>query len=135
MKALFLDTSGWLAAHIPTEAGHAAASARFATLVAGGHTPLTTSLVVAEMHPFVVRRSGIRSGQRFLESALGGAIHVVYPDAELIRAAFAGWIARYGDQRFSLCDAVSFEVMRRERITKALAFDRHFAAAGFDIAS
>jgi predicted nucleic acid-binding protein len=32
-----------------------------------------------------------------------------------------------------LCDAVSFEVMRRERITSALATDRHFAVAGFDI--
>jgi len=28
-------------------------------------------------------------------------------------------------------DAVSFEIMRRERITEALAFDGDFAAAGF----
>ena len=35
------------------------------------------------------------------------------------------------DHRFSLCDAVSFEVMRRERIEHALTFDTHFTIAGY----
>ena len=30
-------------------------------------------------------------------------------------------------------NAVSFEVMRRERITHALTFDRHFSLAGYEI--
>lgn len=44
-------------------------------------------------------------------------------------------IRRFSDNAISLADAVSFEVMRRERITRALTFDRHFADAGFEILS
>ena len=40
-------------------------------------------------------------------------------------------LSRRKDQAFSLIDAVSFEVMRRHKLTHAFAFDRHFAIAGF----
>jgi predicted nucleic acid-binding protein len=39
---------------------------------------------------------------------------------------------RFGDQRFSLTNAVSFEVMRRLRLSRAFAFDHHFVVAGFE---
>ena len=51
----------------------------------------------------------------------------------LIRAAVASWLERFTDQRFSLTDAVSFEVMRRQRLTTAFAFDEDFEVAGFDL--
>ncbi|MEP6780826.1 MAG: hypothetical protein ABJC26_13105 [Gemmatimonadaceae bacterium] len=35
------------------------------------------------------------------------------------------------DERFSLTDAVTLELMRRERITRAFAFDQDFSTAGF----
>jgi len=54
-----------------------------------------------------------------------------YADDGLVGDALTNWIHRFTDQRFTLCDAVSFEVMRRERITTALALDRHFASAGY----
>jgi uncharacterized protein len=41
------------------------------------------------------------------------------------------WLARFSDQRFSLPDAVSFELMSREALRQASAFDRHFETAGF----
>jgi predicted nucleic acid-binding protein len=40
-------------------------------------------------------------------------------------------LARFADQELSLIDAVSFEVMRRNRLTHAFAFDRRFETAGF----
>jgi len=43
------------------------------------------------------------------------------------------WLGRFSDQRFSLTDAVSFEVMRREQISRAFAFDQHFVTAGFEL--
>jgi len=42
-----------------------------------------------------------------------------------------GWLRRFRDQRLSLADAVSFEVMRSRRIRDALTLDSHFALAGF----
>ncbi len=41
------------------------------------------------------------------------------------------WLARPEFNRLGLVDATSFVIMRRERIKWALAFDVHFATAGF----
>jgi predicted nucleic acid-binding protein len=54
-------------------------------------------------------------------------------DADLVQHATARWLARFPEQRFSLADAVSFEVMKRERTTHAFAFDRQFETAGFEL--
>jgi predicted nucleic acid-binding protein len=50
-----------------------------------------------------------------------------------VRGAVERWMAGYSDQRFSLTDAVTFELMRRERIARAFAFDQDFATAGFEL--
>jgi predicted nucleic acid-binding protein len=54
-------------------------------------------------------------------------------DRALEREAVTRWLARFADQEFSLTDAVSFEVMQRNKVTHAFAFDRHFAIAGFKL--
>ena len=53
--------------------------------------------------------------------------------SELQRDAITRWLARFPDQEFSLVDAVSFEVMRRNKLTRAFAFDHHFTVAGFEL--
>ena len=53
--------------------------------------------------------------------------------AELVAAAVSSWLERFRDQRFSLADAVSFEVMSQDSLEQAFAFDRRFRTAGFDI--
>jgi len=42
-------------------------------------------------------------------------------------------LEQYKDKDFSLCDAISFAVMERLRISYTFAFDRHFAQYGFTI--
>lgn len=134
MRALFLDTSGWYASMTPQEPKHAVAQARLEESARAGVRIVTTSHVVAEMHAMLLKRQGVGTARYFIDRAFGADVHqVVYPDEELIAAARTRWLRRFSDQRFSLCDAVSFEVMRRERITSALATDRHFAIAGFEI--
>ena len=41
------------------------------------------------------------------------------------------WLDRHDERSCSNVDATSFEIMRRERIPEALAFDGDFTAAGF----
>ena len=43
------------------------------------------------------------------------------------------WLEKFADQKVSFTDAVSFELMRRHRITRAFTFDRHFELAGFKV--
>ena len=53
--------------------------------------------------------------------------------ADLVTAAVSAWLERFRDQRFSLADAVSFEVMSQDSLEQAFAFDRHFRTAGFEM--
>lgn len=132
MPGLFLDTAGWFAAITPRESGHAKARKIYGEAAKAGDRLVTTPLVVAEMHAMILRWANVAAGRDFLELALESGTHtVVEPDADLMTAAVARWIKRFQDKPFTLCDAVSFEVMRRERITRALTFDKHFSMAGF----
>lgn len=135
MRAVFLDASLWLEALSPKMARHEKAKVELAQAVRQQLTVVTTSLVVAEVHAMVVRRMGPGVGRRLLDEALGAGFHVVYPDANLFQDALERWVRRFSDQAFSICDAVSFALMSREGMTRALAFDRHFATAGFEIVS
>jgi|SRR5437867_8349551 len=132
--ALFLDTAGWFAALSPRESGHKPARAAYADAVRRGLLLVTTPLVAAETHTLILRWRGPRAGTFFLETVFETGAHVIAPlDDEIIDAALTRWIRRFADKPLSLADAVSFEVMRRERITRALTFDRHFVDAGFEI--
>ena len=132
--ALFLDTAGWFAALSPPEQGHAVARTAYADAAQRGILLVTTPLVAAEMHTLIVRWRGPRPGARFLETVFESGSHMVATlDDALIEAALSRWIRRFEDKPLSLADAVSFEVMRRERIPRALTFDRHFREAGFEI--
>lgn len=132
--ALFLDTAGWFAALSPREGGHELAKAAYADAARRGLLLVTTPLVAAETHTLILRWRGPSAGTFFLETVFETGAHVITQlDDELIQAAMSRWIRRFADKALSLADAVSFEVMRRERITRALTFDRHFADAGFEI--
>jgi predicted nucleic acid-binding protein len=132
--SLFLDTAGWFAALSPPEAGHAQAKAAYVDAVRRGVLLVTTPLVAAEMHALLLRWRGPKAGAFFLETVFETGAHVVSElDDALFDAALSRWIRKFADKRISLTDAVSFEVMRRERISHALTFDRHFSDAGFEI--
>jgi len=132
--SLFLDTAGWFAALSPPEAGHAKARSVYVDAVHRGLLLVTTPLVAAEMHVLLLRWRGPKAATFFLDTVFDSGAHVVVDlDGELFDAALSRWIRKFADKPVSLTDAVSFEVMRRERITKALTFDRHFRDAGFEI--
>ena len=133
-RAVFLDTSGWLAAANSREARHVEAAAAYDELVASRVRLVTTNLVVAEMHILVVRKQGSRAGCVLLDAIYTDPLYtVVATTRELESAATDRWLRPFQDQRFSLADAVSFEVMRLEGITEAFALDHHFDVAGYTL--
>ena len=132
--ALFLDTAGWFAALSPKERGHDVAREAYVDAVQRGLLLVTTPLVAAETHTLIVRWRGPRAGALFLETVFESGAHLVVSlGNDLFEAALSRWIRRFADKPLSLTDAVSFEVMRRERIARALTFDRHFKDAGFAV--
>lgn len=133
-RSVFLDASAWFAALSPRDQWHASALRLYTGATRAGMMFVTTTLVMAEVHALLLRWRDVDTGRRFLDASFTTPSHVIVaPDLELTRSAVTRWIHKYGDQPFSVCDAVSFEVMRRERIVRALAFDQHFEAAGFEV--
>ena len=102
-------------------------------LVSGGEY-VGTTLILGELHSHLLYLRGTDEARKVLQSLLDDPVHEwmdVSPD--LVRDAVTNWLARFADQRFSLVDAVSFEVMRRNKLSQAFAFDQHFLVAGFDL--
>jgi predicted nucleic acid-binding protein len=133
-RTIFLDTSAWFAALSPRDRWHADALRIYREATRSGATFLTTTFVLAEMHALLLRWRDTAIGRRFLDTSLDTPAHaIVSPDLDLVREAIDRWIGGFADQSFSLCDAVSFEIMRRERVSHALAFDRRFDVAGFQV--
>lgn len=132
---LFLDTSGWLAALSPRDQYHPVAARLYQQSVSAGAAFVTTNLVVAETHALLARGRGASDALRYLDQLYRDPLHeVVWATRDLERRAVDRWLRPFGDQAFSLADAVSFEVMREREVRTAFAFDRHFAIAGFETA-
>lgn len=133
-KGVFVDTSGWLAAANSREAHHAEAAIAYDELVQRRDRLITTNLVVAEMHILTVRQQGAEAGCALLDAIYTDPRYtVVTTTRELESDATDRWLRPYRDHRFSLTDAVSFEVMRLEKIGEALSLDHHFEVAGYTL--
>lgn len=125
---MFLDTSGLLAILFTREPNHQAARAYYYA----ADRIVTHSYVLAEFVALAMAR-GLERGVALDYVATidtSPFIEVVYVGRELHLGAVALLRQRL-DKEWSLCDAVSFVLMERLRITEALTTDHHFAQAGF----
>jgi len=126
---IFADSSFLIAEWVPRDGRHVDA-ARLTRAHSTGRIR-TSNLVLAETWTFLRRKAGHRSATRWLDHVLAATrIDVVRIDAELEDEAWA-WLRVHDERPYSFVDATSFALMRRHRITEALAFDGDFAAAGF----
>jgi predicted nucleic acid-binding protein len=128
---LFVDTSAWYPVAVRSHPDHASLASALREQVRRGARIVTTNLVVAETHALLLHRVGRERALAFARTVREPPNVVVSSSADLETRALTDWLERYGDQDFSLADAVSFAVMTERGIGRALALDRHFATAGF----
>lgn len=125
---MFIDTSGWLCLYHKDEPEHREAVKIYNT----AKTRITTGYVLAEFVPLAQvrgfpRTKNLEFSQRILDSA---EIEIIWVDENLHRQAVA-LLRERADKNYSLCDAVSFVVMRERGITESLTTDKHFRQEGF----
>ena len=126
------DTSALLALVHPRDQTHRRALALGRRHLADGGRFVGTTLILAELQAHLLQRRGPADARRLVGTLLDDRLYQwVDATEDLVRSAIEGWLERYRDQRFTLCDAVSFEVMRREKLTTAFAFDADFETAGY----
>jgi predicted nucleic acid-binding protein len=125
---LLLDTSGLLCYVHRAESQHQQA---VQILDTASHS-LTHSYVLAEFVALaLIRRFSRLATLTFVSDLLENPdIEVVWVDELLHRKAVELLMARQ-DKTYSLCDAVSFVLMRQHGIIEALTTDRHFEQEGF----
>jgi len=126
---VFLDTSGLLCYLHRDEPQHQEA---VQLLNGASNKLLTHSYVLAELVALALVRRFPRSAvlTYAIDLLENPDIETVWVDEQLHREAMQLLVDRQ-DKTYSLCDAVSFVLMRQHRITKALTTDRHFEQEGF----
>lgn len=133
MKALFVDTAGWMACADAGDPAHEpACKARDAALEAG-LLLVTTDYVMDETLTLIRMRLGLPAAKLWWEQ-IEGSLRVRWEwvgaeRAEKARKAFF----RYRDKNYSFTDCTSFVVMQELRLKEALTTDRHFRQMGFQL--
>jgi uncharacterized protein len=129
-----VDTGALLALASSRDQYHTKAVAIESRFRRAGGKWVGTTLVLSELHGHLLRRLDPGAARRVL-SAVTADPAFDWRDAsmDLVRGAIDRWIVRFADQRFSLTDAVTFEMMSRDRIGRAFAFDSDFMTAGFEL--
>jgi uncharacterized protein len=130
-KRALVDSGGWIALVSADDGHHATADAIFREAARSKTSLVTTNLVLAEVHRFVLFRAGTRAASGTLERiASSDLVRIEYPTARH-HAAAIGWLRKLHDQVITYTDAVSFAVATVTRCEAVIGFDRDFAVAGF----
>lgn len=128
---IFVDTSAWYPAVVSSHADHMRVATALTDRIRRKVRVVTTNLVIAETHALLLHRVNRHAALGFATTVRQTPNLVVFSDVRLEEEATRRWLAKFDDQDFSMCDAVSFAVMTARQIAEALTLDRHFAAAGF----
>lgn len=131
MTPLFVDTSAFIASLDPHDQYHP----RISDYLHQGDplAGITSNLILAELLSFFSRHGDLRGALRFQQTLLNGPhIRVIWVDAYLHRAASL-ILEKFSNLHLSFTDASSFAIMRKEKLSDALAFDDDFKRAGFRV--
>ena len=125
---MFIDTSGFFSVNDKAEKHHAEAH----ELYNQAWFRMTTNYVLDEFVALATARK--LSREKILafseEILVDETIEIVWIDEDLHTKAVE-LLKNRKDKLYSLCDAVSFVVMRKRNITEALTTDHHFEQEGF----
>ena len=127
----FIDTSALYAMLDADDRKHSRSLRAFDNLARQDAELVTTSYVLVEMHALVQRRLGLRA-VRAMHEELAPLLTVAWVDSVLHEAAVSRLLEE-GRRKLSLVDCTSLELIERERLDAAFAYDKHFQHAGVQI--
>jgi predicted nucleic acid-binding protein len=128
---VLVDSGAWIALVRTTDQHHADADRMLRQAIRDRAQLVTTNLIIAEVHRFVLFHVGIRPAALLVDRIdASPALAIEFVTAAHHTAA-RRWIAKLSDQVISYTDAVSFAVMEAMRCTAVMSFDHDFVSAGF----
>jgi len=133
MKALFVDTAGWIACADSADPAHTRCCTARDLALEAGQTLITTDFVVDETLTLLRLRLGLKAAETWWQQ-IDGSRRLRWERIDSARFEKARHLFfQYRDKDFSFTDCTSFVSMRELRLTHALTVDRHFRQMGFEI--
>jgi len=134
MNRVFIDSSFWIVYREENEARWAGAQRMVAELFSQRTYFVTTLPVICEIHAAFSRNR--RKREIVLRDLCQNPLVTVEAISHQDQKTALELLQNNQDKTYSLCDAISFVVMRRLQITRVAAFDKHFRQFGeFEIVS
>ena len=128
---VFVDTSAWIALTDKGDLHHKEAASSYPSIFKNHKNLITSNLVIAETYIVLLKELRHEAAIEFLERIKASARILKICSNESIETEAEGILVKYIDQDFSYADAVSFVIMKRQKIRKAFCFDKYFMTAGF----
>jgi len=131
LEDIFVDTSAWIALVDKDDSHHKEAASSYPSLLKNHRNLITSNFVIAETYIIILNELGHKLAIDFLEKLKASPRILKIYSNEDIEAEAEPILVKYSDQDFSYTDAVSFVIMKRQKIRKAFSFDKHFVIEGF----
>jgi predicted nucleic acid-binding protein len=130
---IFIDTGAFLARYLPRDDHHREATRSWKRLARQAWKCYTSNFVLDETFTLLARRSSYSfAAARARNLYASKALQILRPTADDEHEALL-LFEKYADQEVSFTDCISFALMKRQRLHRAFAFDRHFKDAGFEL--
>ena len=131
LEDIFVDTSAWVALADKDDSLHRDAASSYPSIFKNHKNLVTSNLIVAETYIILLKELRHKAAIEFLERIKASPRILKFYSNENIETEAEGILEKYIDQDFSYTDAVSFVIMKRQKIRKVFCFDKHFVTAGF----
>jgi len=133
MRAVFVDTAGWMACADGADPAHVRSCAARDAALEAGQTLVTTDFVVDETLTLIRFRLGVPAADTWWQQVdRSPRLRWERVDSERFEHARQLFF-EYRDKDFSFTDCTSFVIMGELRLTHAITTDRHFRRMGFDV--
>lgn len=131
-RALFVDTSGWMAMADAADPAHEASRRERDSCLEGEGILVSTDYVIDETLTLIRVRLGLHAASVWWAQIDASSRirweRIDASRAEKARTQFFAWT----DKDFSFTDCTSFVVMEELNLHSALTTDHHFSQAGFE---
>ena len=132
---IFVDTGALIARFVARDQHHSAATERWRWIAEHRFECATSSFVLNETITLLTRRTRPDFALKLARSLYANKSLSVLRPEEADELEALEWLRRFADQNVSFTDCVSFALMKRHRLSRVFAFDRHFGLAGFEVLS
>jgi predicted nucleic acid-binding protein len=133
MRAVFVDTGGWMACADRADPAHGPCRAARDEMLEAGRNLITTDFVLDETLTLIRFRLGLSAANAWWQQ-IDGSARLRWERVETDRFERARHLFfQYRDKDLSFTDCTSIAIMRELKLTTVLTTDRHFRQVGFEV--